>query len=310
MSPLPRCKHIYSTHYCGIPVTAVPIPIITVVISQKFAPTTAVISPPLQLSTHHDHDITAESISLTELKQRQKQSFANINCDYCHITKCSKNNTKMLTASTPLCQKNFLMSHNAVQRAKQKHTCVTGWNITPSTLWLTSFENLPSSNCATNQRTNLHLIFAAHLAAQCTSEFQLHFCTQEDWGLSLFYTSVMQTVLEYACPVWHSNLTTGQSDMLESLQKRALRIIYSDMDYHSSLFLAELDTVYSRREHLTQHFYKWNIDCSSSCLNYLLPEQHDFVNELCRANKYEPFRTKTERFRNSCIPYCVSNFRC
>ena len=61
--------------------------------------------------------------------------------------------------------------------------------------------------------------------------------------------------------------------MLELLQKRALRIIYSDIDYNTSLFLAELDTLYSRMEHLTQRFYKRNIDCSSSCLNYLLPEQ-------------------------------------
>jgi len=91
--------------------------------------------------------------------------------------------------------------------------------------------------------------------------------------LVCFYTSVIRTVLEYACPVWHSSLTTGQSDMLELLQKRALRIIYSDIDYNTSLFLAELDTLYSRMEHLTQRFYKRNIDCSSSCLNYLLPEQ-------------------------------------
>ena len=65
--------------------------------------------------------------------------------------------------------------------------------------------------------------------------------------------------------------------MLESLQKRALRIIYSDMDYHTLLFLAELDTVYGCRELLKQRFYKRDIDCSSSCLNYLLPEQQDFV---------------------------------
>jgi len=71
-----------------------------------------------------------------------------------------------------------------------------------------------------------------------------------------FCTSVIRTVLEYACPVWHSSLTTGQSDMLESLQKQALRIIYSDMDldYHTLLFLAELDTLCSRGEHLTQRF--------------------------------------------------------
>jgi len=37
-------------------------------------------------------------------------------------------------------------------------------------------------------------------------------------------------------------------------------------------------------------------DCSSSCLNYLLPEQRDFVTKLRRANKYESFRTRTEQF--------------
>jgi len=39
-------------------------------------------------------------------------------------------------------------------------------------------------------------------------------------------------------------------------------------------------------------------------------EKRDFVTELHRANKYEPFRTRTERFRNSCIPHCVSNLGC
>ena len=77
------------------------------------------------------------------------------------------------------------------------------------------------------------------------------------------------------------------------------------MDYHTLLFLAELDTLCSRREHLTQRFYKRTIDCSLSCLNYLLPEQRDFVTKLRRADKYELFRTRTERFRNCCIPYYV-----
>ena len=40
-----------------------------------------------------------------------------------------------------------------------------------------------------------------------------------------------------------------QPSVLESLQKRPFRIIYSDMDYHTSLFLAELDTLYSRGVH-------------------------------------------------------------
>ena len=38
--------------------------------------------------------------------------------------------------------------------------------------------------------------------------------------------------------------------------------------------------------------------------------RYENVNTLRRANKYESFITRTERFRNSCIPYCVYNFRC
>ena len=41
-----------------------------------------------------------------------------------------------------------------------------------------------------------------------------------------FYTTVVWPVLEYACPVWHSGLTIAQSNQLESVQKRAIRIVY------------------------------------------------------------------------------------
>jgi len=46
--------------------------------------------------------------------------------------------------------------------------------------------------------------------------------------LLYFYTVVIRPVFEYACVVWHHNLTASQSDKLESLQKRALRIIHGD----------------------------------------------------------------------------------
>ena len=46
-----------------------------------------------------------------------------------------------------------------------------------------------------------------------------------------FYTTVVRPVLEYACPVWHPGLTAAHSELLESVQKRAIRIIYPDADY-------------------------------------------------------------------------------
>jgi len=58
-------------------------------------------------------------------------------------------------------------------------------------------------------------------------------------------------MLEYACTVWNHNLTSALSDQLESYQKRALRIIYGDkiigMPYHNILFLANLESLKSRR---------------------------------------------------------------
>jgi len=46
--------------------------------------------------------------------------------------------------------------------------------------------------------------------------------------LLYFYTAVIQPIPDYACVVWNHNLTVKQSDKIESLQKRALRIIHGD----------------------------------------------------------------------------------
>jgi len=47
----------------------------------------------------------------------------------------------------------------------------------------------------------------------------------------LFYCTVIRRIAEYASPVWHSSLTAAQSDVLESLQKRAMNIIFPGDDY-------------------------------------------------------------------------------
>jgi len=61
-----------------------------------------------------------------------------------------------------------------------------------------------------------------------------------------FYSTVVRTVLEYACPVWHSGLTVAQSSLLESVQKRAICIVYPDADYQTSLIVAGIDTLHER----------------------------------------------------------------
>jgi len=70
--------------------------------------------------------------------------------------------------------------------------------------------------------------------------------------LLCFYCSVIRPVLEYACPVWHSSLTAALSRALESLQKRAMNIIFPDMDYKLSLVMARINTLEERQQVLTK----------------------------------------------------------
>jgi len=44
--------------------------------------------------------------------------------------------------------------------------------------------------------------------------------------LVYFYTSFIRPILEYACPAWHNSLNNERSRQIESVQKRALSIIF------------------------------------------------------------------------------------
>lgn len=61
----------------------------------------------------------------------------------------------------------------------------------------------------------------------------------------MFYTTVIRPVLEYASVVWHHSITAAQTDRLEALQKRAIRIISPvvyDMPYHIALLFLNLQS--------------------------------------------------------------------
>jgi len=125
--------------------------------------------------------------------------------------------------------------------------------------------------------------------------------------LLCFYTTVVRPVLEYACPVWHSSLTVAQSNVLESLQKRALRIIYGSDNSTINMVWAGIDTLATRRELLSAKFFKRHVlDCNSS-LNYLLPAKRDpnILEKLRDGKPYEHLKTRTGKFKKSFIPYTV-----
>ena len=85
--------------------------------------------------------------------------------------------------------------------------------------------------------------------------------------LLAYYRTLIRPILEYACPVWHAGLTKGESDILEKIQKRALKIIYSDIPYEACIQKVQIEFLKTRRERLSkQFFFKFvnpTIDCTT-----------------------------------------------
>jgi len=107
---------------------------------------------------------------------------------------------------------------------------------------------------------------------------------------------VIRPVLEYCSVVWHHGLTKAQAESLEAIQRRALRIIYPvtyDFPYDAALSIAQMASLYDRREQLNRHFFKSIL--SQSCISPLA----SYVNVTSRlrtASTYPRPTTRTKRY--------------
>jgi hypothetical protein len=75
--------------------------------------------------------------------------------------------------------------------------------------------------------------------------------TQQD--LLNIYCSLVRACIEYASPVW-SDITHNLTNLIESVQKRALRIILPSLSYDDALTRSGLETLASRRSNACQMF--------------------------------------------------------
>jgi len=75
--------------------------------------------------------------------------------------------------------------------------------------------------------------------------------------LLCFFKSVILSVLEYGSVVWHHHLTRAQSDKLEALRKRAVRIILHPLTlpYITALGYLKLDSLKHRRMEAGEKFF-------------------------------------------------------
>jgi len=73
------------------------------------------------------------------------------------------------------------------------------------------------------------------------------------------YISNIRSVLEYACPVGQG-LSKTQSNEIERVQKRCLRLIYPERTYTEALLISGLDPLQSRQENITRQLFRENKD--------------------------------------------------
>ena len=125
-----------------------------------------------------------------------------------------------------------------------------------------------------------------------------------------YYLSVLRPVLECCAPVWHYALTKDQTQQIEKIQKRAIHIIFNvtrGMPYNSMLYIANIDTLASRRNDLCKKFFQ-DITQPSSCLHSLLPapREQSIISRPRTPAKYPRVHTHTKCYC-SFINYAFNN---
>ena len=115
-----------------------------------------------------------------------------------------------------------------------------------------------------------------------------------------FYLCCIRSVVEYACEVFHDSLPQYLANDLESLQKRAFRIIYPDLCYREALERSNVPSLYNRRQSLTDElFNKLVVDSNHKLHNLLPPLNHSLP--LRNSLRFYPPICKTNRLKNTFI---------
>ena len=82
-------------------------------------------------------------------------------------------------------------------------------------------------------------------------------------------------------------LTDKQSESLESIQKRAMVIIFPDLSCGDALAKLGLLSLHDSREHMCRRFFQAVLQ-PEYWLHHLLPEKSDTGYGLRHSNKYSP----------------------
>ena len=119
--------------------------------------------------------------------------------------------------------------------------------------------------------------------------------------LNVFYCSVIRSVLEYCCQLFHRSLPSYLSDDLERIQRRAMRIVFPYLSYNEALKEANIPTLFDRREMLSIDLFKDMVDNKNHKLAELLPPRNVCNRNLRNERIFTVPICRTNRFKDSFI---------
>ena len=149
----------------------------------------------------------------------------------------------------------------------------------------------------------LYIIGKAGKRIYCMSQLTRAGVNLKD--IILVYISVIRSVLEYCCQVWHPGLTRRQSDDIERVQKRCLKIVLPHLSYADALSLCRFERLDTRRERLVRELFS-EIKKSNHILHNLLTLNSSTVNVKLRSvYKFVTPHFNCSRPCKSFINYCL-----
>jgi hypothetical protein len=155
-----------------------------------------------------------------------------------------------------------------------------------------------------------------HISITCVPR-QVSVCSPwECWNVMVsIYGISVQCIVTSSDLFWSTLVRYGTLNSLpsflsvqvEHIQRRATKVICPSLSYSQSLTELELPTLFDWRESLCKCFYRNNLNTTSKLFD-LLPKPVHHQYNFRNARKIPLFKSRTKRFSDSFLPYCVKKW--
>ena len=121
------------------------------------------------------------------------------------------------------------------------------------------------------------------------------------------YCSIIRSILEYACPVWHPGLTKKLSKDIERVQKRCLKLLHPSISYPEALIKSGIDRLDYRRDMITQKVFMQMKDPKHPLRDLIPPIKVSHSQMVLRPTyPYQLPLSKTACYKRDFVPFCIS----